>query len=204
MQTLSSLEVAGMVGKQHKNLLADVRGYVEELNELKIQPVDFFREATYKDAKGQKRPCYNITKKGCEFIAHKLTGIKGTEFTARYINRFHEMEQVLKTEQPKNLYQPGHPLLAKPWMQGMERKFKYTCETLGYTRRELYHRILLRVGKIYNIDKYKVVYEYQVGHEPAYIMDVVAHFPELRREAEKALEQLEKDETERFLASLGW
>ena len=94
-QTLDSREVAEMVGKQHKNLLADVRGYVEELNELKIQPVDFFREVTYKDAKGQERPCYDITKKGCEFIAHKLTGIKGTEFTARYINRFHDMEDII-------------------------------------------------------------------------------------------------------------
>ena len=37
-------------------------------------------------------PCYLVTKKGCEFIAHKLTGQKGTEFTAKYINRFHEME----------------------------------------------------------------------------------------------------------------
>ena len=34
-------------------------------------------------SKGKKRPCYNITKKGCEFIAHKLTGTKGTAFTAR-------------------------------------------------------------------------------------------------------------------------
>ena len=40
-------------------------------------------------------PCYRITKKGCEFIAHKLTGVKGTEFTARYVNRFHEMENKL-------------------------------------------------------------------------------------------------------------
>ena len=28
-QTLDSREVAEMVGKQHKNLLADVRGYVD-------------------------------------------------------------------------------------------------------------------------------------------------------------------------------
>lgn len=34
--------------------------------------------------------------KGCEFIAHKLTGTKGTIFTARYINRFHEMEDTIK------------------------------------------------------------------------------------------------------------
>ena len=41
--TLSSLEVAKMIEKQHKNLLSDIRGYVEELNELKIEPVNFFQ-----------------------------------------------------------------------------------------------------------------------------------------------------------------
>lgn len=105
-QKLDSREVAGMVGKRHKNLLSDIRGYVEELNELKIQPVDFFRETVYKDAKGQERPCYDITKKGCEFIAHKLTGIKGTEFTARYINRFHDMEDIIREEIPKKQDKP--------------------------------------------------------------------------------------------------
>ena len=42
------------------------------------------------------------TKKGCEFVAHKLTGTKGTEFTARYINRFHDMEEALKDD--RNIY----------------------------------------------------------------------------------------------------
>ena len=63
-----------------------------QLAEAKIGLGDFFTEATYKDANNQNRPCFQVTKKGCEFIAHKLTGQKGTEFTARYINRFHEME----------------------------------------------------------------------------------------------------------------
>lgn len=97
---IDSREVAEMTGKQHKNLLADIRGYEAELNELNIQPVDFFAKDTYKDAKGQQRPCYLVTKKGCEFIAHKLTGIKGTEFTARYIEKFHEMEDTIKTQLP--------------------------------------------------------------------------------------------------------
>ena len=92
-QTLDSREVAEMVGKKHYNLMRDIKGYAEELNELKIEVVDFFKENNYKDGKGETRPCYDITKKGCEFIAHKLTGIKGTEFTARYINRFHDMEE---------------------------------------------------------------------------------------------------------------
>lgn len=99
-QTLTSMEVAKMVGKQHKNLLADVRGYVKELGELKIQPTDFFRENTYKTEQNKTLPCYDISKKGCEFIAHKLTGIKGTAFTARYINRFHDMEEELQKQNP--------------------------------------------------------------------------------------------------------
>ncbi len=60
-----------------------------------MHPLIFFWESTYEDSKGETRPCYRITKKGCEFIAHKLTGTKGTAFTARYINRFHEMEDVI-------------------------------------------------------------------------------------------------------------
>lgn len=82
-QTITSLEVAEMVGKQHKELLRDIRRYCEQLNESKIALVDFFTESTYIDAKGEERPRYNVTKKGCEFIAHKLTGIKGTEFTTK-------------------------------------------------------------------------------------------------------------------------
>ena len=95
-QTITSLEVAEMIGKEHSKLLKDIRRYSEQLNQAKIGLVDFFTESTYIDAKGEVRPCYNITKKGCEFIAHKLTGQKGTEFTARYINRFHDMENHIK------------------------------------------------------------------------------------------------------------
>lgn len=97
-QTLDSREVAEMIGKEHHKLLRDIRRYSEQLNEAKIGLVDFFQENTYEDSKGENRPCYSITRKGCEFIAHKLTGQKGTEFTACYINRFHDMEDALETQ----------------------------------------------------------------------------------------------------------
>ena len=93
--TITSLEVAEMVGKDHSKLLRDIRNYVSQLNQSKIGFVGFFTESSYKDSKGELRPCYNVTKKGCEFIAHKLTGVKGTEFTALYINKFHTMEEQL-------------------------------------------------------------------------------------------------------------
>ena len=121
--TVTSMEVAEMVtGKEHKNLLRDIRSYVSELNQLKIEPVEFFRESTYKDSKGEVRPCYDITKKGCEFIAHKLTGIKGTEFTARYINRFHDMEETIqkgitqKPDKPKKEKLPSVNMMVKKFL----------------------------------------------------------------------------------------
>lgn len=102
--TITSMEVADMVEKRHADLLKDIRKYTKQLAEGKISPGDFFMESTYTDANNQSRVCYLVTKKGCEFIAHKMTGQKGTEFTARYINRFHEMEyqvgKLPRTEHP--------------------------------------------------------------------------------------------------------
>lgn len=85
-----------MVEKEHYDLLKDIRRYCEQFSLGKIPLSDFFEETTYKTDRGKEYPCYNITRKGCEFIANKLTGVKGTQFTARYINRFHAMEDYIK------------------------------------------------------------------------------------------------------------
>ncbi len=95
-QTLTSMEVAGMVEKAHKDLMRDIRRYTKQFSESNIAPSDFWTESTYRNSQNKEQPCYNIYKKGCEFIAHKLTGAKGTVFTAKYINRFHEMELMIK------------------------------------------------------------------------------------------------------------
>ena len=92
---LDSREVAEMVEKAHNELMKDIRRYIGNLNEGKISHVEFFENSTYQDVKGEVRPCFLVTKKGCEFIANKLTGVKGAVFTAKYINRFHEMEDEL-------------------------------------------------------------------------------------------------------------
>ena len=82
-----------MVDKEHNKLMRDIRRYINQLNETKIGLVDFFTESTYIDAKGEERPYFDVTRKGCEFIAHKMTSQNGTEFTARYVNRFHKLEE---------------------------------------------------------------------------------------------------------------
>lgn len=93
---LDSREVAKMLGKNHADLLRDIAKNAKYLTESKIAFSEFFQETQYKDSTGKKNKRYDITKKGCEFLAHKLTGKKGAVFTATYINKFHEMEQALK------------------------------------------------------------------------------------------------------------
>ena len=96
--TLKSMEVADMVEKEHSKLLRDIRRYIKQLGEAKIGFSDFFQESTYISEQNKVMPCFDITRKGCEFIAHKMTGPKGTVFTARYVNRFHEMQNELMDE----------------------------------------------------------------------------------------------------------
>ena len=98
-QAIDSREVAEMVERNHKELLRDIRKYIEimeKANERNFAPVDFFIESSYKDSKGETRHCYLITKKGCDMIANKLTGEKGVLFTAAYVTAFEEMQRAMQ------------------------------------------------------------------------------------------------------------
>lgn len=97
--TLDSREVAKMLPKAHAHLLRDIDKWNEYFTESNFGFSEFWQESSYKDITGRTLKCYLITKKRCEFIAHKMTGRKGALFTATYINRFHEMEQALKERQ---------------------------------------------------------------------------------------------------------
>ena len=96
---MDSRLVAEMVDKKHKELLRDIRSYIAVMrenisNERNFAPVDFFIPSEYVDSKGETRPCYLLTKMGCEMVANKLTGTKGVLFTATYVSEFNRMEQL--------------------------------------------------------------------------------------------------------------
>lgn len=96
---LDSRLVAELAGKGHNDLLKDLRQYNTYLQRGKIPATDFWVEDTYKGRNGKTLPCYQISKKGCEFIQHKMTGQKGAIFTAKYINAFHDMGERLQQPQ---------------------------------------------------------------------------------------------------------
>ena len=55
--TMSSLEIAALTGKEHKNVLADIRNM---LNELEIGELKFQR--SYLSAQNKQMPCFNLPK----------------------------------------------------------------------------------------------------------------------------------------------
>lgn len=109
---MDSRRVAVLIEKRHAHLIRDIRRYAEVIDanpklgslnsEQKPDLVsgDFFILSSYEDSQGKSRPCYMLTKQGCEMVANKMTGDKGILFTAMYVSRFNEMEEILKNELP--------------------------------------------------------------------------------------------------------
>ena len=99
---IDSREVAEMMGKTHSKLLRDIEGdkahvgIIEVLTKAQMGLSKYFIEDAYKDKSGKENKCYQCTKMGCEILANKMTGEKGILFTAKYVERFNQMEEELK------------------------------------------------------------------------------------------------------------
>jgi phage regulator Rha-like protein len=85
-QTMSSLEIAKLTGKDHAHVMRDIRNMEpawEKISQSK------FGLASYKDAQGKDRPCYELTKTECLYVATKFND----EARAKLVIRWEELEQ---------------------------------------------------------------------------------------------------------------
>ena len=101
IQTIISTEVAEMMEIEHKSLLRKISGINKDFTQHNFVLSDYWIESEYTDRSGKTNKCYEITKKGCEFLAHKTTGTKGNLFTARYMDRFEEMVNIIRSYVPQ-------------------------------------------------------------------------------------------------------
>lgn len=82
-QTMSSLQIAELTGKRHANVIRDIANLLEQgVNELNFELVEYI------DAKGEKRPCYQLTKTGCLILASGYNAV----LREKIINRWIELE----------------------------------------------------------------------------------------------------------------
>ncbi|EBO9653205.1 transcriptional regulator [Salmonella enterica subsp. enterica] len=87
----TSVAVAEYFGKRHDNVIQKIKllDCSSEFNALN------FKDVTYTDAKGEKRPAYQITKNGFVFLVMGFTGKKAAAFKEAYIAEFDRMENEL-------------------------------------------------------------------------------------------------------------
>ena len=124
VETIESIEVAKMMDKEHKEIMWMIDGN-KKRGIVGIKPTielsadlhlsDYFIENTYKDSMNRNKKCYSVTKMGCELLANKLTGEKGILFSARYVKRFNEMQNVINNT----------PMISKKEIQEFKEDVKY-------------------------------------------------------------------------------
>lgn len=136
VQTIPSYEVAEMMGRAHKEVLKMLEGQkssdgstkhvgiiqvISESGELHLS--DYFIESSYK-VPGNNRTykCYECTKMGCDILANKMTGEKGTIFTARYVKNFTEIAKELNKSSSSVRSMASHMGIKKPHRQWESEK----------------------------------------------------------------------------------
>ena len=111
---IDSRLVAQWAEKNHRHLLGDIRNYIQSLKKAQarlkngvaqnsatpleagrygiLDPELYFIESSYTHPQNKtKYPSFLVSRLGCELIANKMTGVKGVQFTALYINEFHRL-----------------------------------------------------------------------------------------------------------------
>jgi len=91
----TSIEVARVFEKQHKNVLQSIQSLLAQLpdaNRLNFQPVK------YTDGKGESRPAFQMTRDGFTLLAMGFTGNRALSFKLAFIDAFNRMEAQLKAQ----------------------------------------------------------------------------------------------------------
>lgn len=96
---LDSRDVAEMINQRHTDLLRRIETYSRDIGQnAKLRSDSFFIPSTYQSGTGKNYKCYLLTKQGCEFVANKMTGKKGNQFTAQYVTLFNSMKETIENE----------------------------------------------------------------------------------------------------------
>ena len=95
---VDSLYVAEFFGKNHKEVLRDIRNIAAPNSGLSKEFAERnFALGLYKDKQNQKRPCYYLTRDGFTILVMGYTGKKALRFKELYIRRFNEMEELIRS-----------------------------------------------------------------------------------------------------------
>lgn len=88
-----SLKVARVFGKQHKNVMQQVRNLLGSAENSAHK--NWFYKSTYLDAQGKQQPLFVMNRDGFSLLAMSLTGEKALQFKVAFIDLFDKMEKAI-------------------------------------------------------------------------------------------------------------
>ena len=89
---VSSLDVAEVFEKEHRNVLRDIRELQCSENFRQLN----FEQSEYTNEQNHKQPLYYMTRDGFTILVMGYTGEKAMQFKEAYIKQFNSMEKVLQ------------------------------------------------------------------------------------------------------------
>lgn len=101
---IDSRDIARAFDKAHRSVLRDIDKIVQAQPEFAMHN---FVPCSYTDGRNKKQRCFSLTRNGFTFLVMGYNGDKADAFKIAYINRFDEMEQLLRTLQQARLDFPA-------------------------------------------------------------------------------------------------
>lgn len=130
----TSLNVAETYGKEHKNVMAKIKHFLEVIPELAELS---FKLGYYLDPNNQERPMYYIDRKGFAMLVNKFTGDKALIFTAKYTDAFERMIELIT-----QLQQDNNDLYDVAVSDECQLQRQYNADKIKYSVRNI-DRVLL-------------------------------------------------------------
>jgi Rha family phage regulatory protein len=95
----TSLKVAEVFEKEHKNVLRDIKELIQEISEQEDVGQLIFEPSYYINLQGKSQPMYLMSKDAFTMLVMGYNGKKATSFKMKYIQAFNKMESHIREMQ---------------------------------------------------------------------------------------------------------
>lgn len=146
----TSLEVAKVFGKEHRNVLRDI----DKLKKDVLNFEQMFQEGQKPDSYGRARRVVYMNRDGFTLLAMGFTGDKALQFKVKYIGAFNKMEQAIREaylpqtpeEQLQLTMKVTNRLVGR--VDKVEKDIKYIKDTAEVDEQERYQLLQERTARV--------------------------------------------------------
>ena len=140
--TALSIDVADYFGKEHRNVMRDIKNLIEM--EPSLDPLKF-EQISINDSYGRPQPCYRMNRDGFTLLVMGWTGERALRFKLAWLEAFNRMEAQLKGTLPPTL------------TPAQQRGIQVAIAQRAGKNQLLYHALYRELKNHFNVASYKQI-----------------------------------------------